>query len=109
MTTVTPALDSYRSYDSQPALSVAIDEVYALRALCAHIAHSFAEDLELASLPVSTQRRMEELLPLLARGFSGENLYRSGKEVRFKDALRRAGVSDTLTESEWARNQGVKL
>lgn len=106
---VTPALNSYRSYGRQPAISVAIDEIYALRALCALVLDGFTDDMALASLPASTKKRMENLLPLLSRGTSGESLYKAAEEFHMKDALRSAGVSDTLTESEWARNQGIEV
>lgn len=105
---VLPAFDSYLSYEGQPALSVAIDEVYALRALCAHLAVSMTEDMELATLPASTRRRMEALLPLLTKGYLGESLYKDAA-IPFKEAFRQVGVSDTLTEHEWSQNQGVPL
>lgn len=102
---VTPALENYSAYEGQPKISVAIDEVYTLRALCAHIFNGFTEDLDLSSLPATTRRRMEELLPLLSRATVGESLY-SVLNFDRKKALQKAGAPDTLTESEWERNQG---
>lgn len=103
---VTPAIENYQAYEGQPSLSVAIDEVYVLRALCAHILNGFTGDLDLASLPSSTRARMEALIPLLSRATVGESLY-SLMDYDQKAELRAAGASDMLTESQWLRNQGL--
>lgn len=102
---VTPAVENYSAYEGQPKISVAIDELYQLRALCAHILNGFTEDLDLTSLPATTRRRMEELLPLLSRATVGECLY-GALDYDPKRALNEAGAPDTLTEAEWERNQG---
>lgn len=103
---VTPAIENYQAYEGQPSLSVAIDEVYTLRALCAHILNGFTEDLDLASLPASTRTRMEALIPLLSRATVGEALY-TVLDYDQKAELKAAGAPDLLTESDWRRNQGL--
>lgn len=100
-----PYSASFGEYTPQP-LSVAVDEIYSLRAFLAHIAGSLQADLEMATLPATVRRRHEELLPLLQKGVEGESLYGA---FEAKAVLRAMNVPDTLSNHEWAENQGVTL
>lgn len=101
----TPYSADYDSYKPSP-LSVAVDEIYRLRAFAAHIAGLLQRDLEMATLPATVRRRHEELLPLLQKAVEGEVLF---DDFDAKAALRAMNTRDTLSNHEWAVNQGVTL
>lgn len=101
-----PYSASYHEGMSPLPLSVAVDEIYSLRALAAYIAGLIQADLEMATLPASVRQRHEELLPLLQKAIEGEALYGA---FDAKAVLRAMNVPDTLSNQGWARNQGVTL
>ncbi len=101
-----PYSAAYSAGYTPSALSVALDEIYMLRALAAHVAGSFQKDLETATLPASVRRRREELFPLLQLAAEGEALY---GHFDPKPALARMNVDDTLTVQSWSENQGVSV
>jgi hypothetical protein len=106
---VSPAKVSYRASfgaHEPSAISVAVDEIYMLRSLAAHVAQNLQRDLEMATLPASVRTRHEALLPLLQKAVEGEALY---GDFDPKPALTAALVDDVLSNQGWAENQGVKL
>lgn len=95
----------FGDYKPSP-LSVAVDEIYMLRALAAHVAGSLQADLGMASLPASVRKRHEELLESLQRAVEGEALYGLFDP---KPALSAMNASEQLSNAGWAENQGVTL
>lgn len=87
-----------------PALSVAVDEIYYLRAFAAHVAASLRADLELASLPKSARVRAEKLLEAAGKAMTGEVLW---GEFDAKRVLADAGLPDAYSDEQWAASQGV--
>lgn len=99
-----PYSAEYGDYTPSP-ISVAVDEIYRLRAFAAYVAGSLQADLELATLPASVRRRHEELLPLVQKALDGETM----RDFDAKKALSAMNARDTLSNHEWAVNQGVTL
>lgn len=99
-----PYSAEYGDYTPSP-ISVAVDEIYRLRAFAAYVAGSLQADLELVTLPASVRRRHEELLPLIQKALEGESMH--GFDA--KKALCAMNAPDTLSNQEWALNQGVSL
>lgn len=100
-----PYSKSFGDYTPSP-LSVAVDEIYMLRALAAFVAGSLQADLEMATLPASVRKRHEALLESLQRAVEGEALYGLFDP---KPALAAMNAPKQLSNQGWAENQGVTL
>lgn len=104
---LTPAVRPYSERGTPyevPALATAVDEIYYLRAFAAEVAASIEEDLALATLPVSTRRRLERLLVFTEKATTGEVLWDS---FDAKARLKAAGLPDAYSDEQWAESQGV--
>lgn len=81
--------------------SRALDEIYALRAICAHAALGVQADLSYKTYPKSRRSIARERIDRLQAAARGErNTAYVGMTVG-KHALREAGAEDTLTRAQW--------
>ena len=92
----TAELDELRHRYSQ-----ALDEVYALRVVLAHVAKVTDETLALKTFPKSRRRETESACEVMKRSARGDadGVYRT--IAKPKTVLRLAGASETMTRREW--------
>jgi hypothetical protein len=90
-------------------LSVAVDEIYFLRALLADEADILEAHLALKTFPKSRRAYAEEQLERMRFAAAGNvmDVLRSGFSAQI--ALRRAGIVGTLTNDQWAHQRGLIL
>lgn len=87
--------------------SMALDEIYLLRAMLADEADILNEHLEFKTFPLSRRKVAEQQVARM-RGLAGGDLERQCREgFKAKDALRRAGIDECLTRSQWEEQRGL--
>lgn len=88
-------------------LSIAVDEIYFLRALLADEADVLEAHLDYKTFPKTRRKYAEEQLDRMRRAAKGE-MYAAARE-RFDApmAFRRLGVKETLTNHDWAEQRGL--
>lgn len=89
-------------------LSVAVDEIYLLRAALADEADIIEAHLDYKTFP-KTRRKVAEAQVERMRRFARGEMYAATRE-KFNSAaaLRRAGADDCLTNSDWAEQRGLR-
>jgi len=85
-------------------LSVAVDEIYALRTLSAQAVEVIDETLTLRSLSAYRKSELAELRTALLAAARGEQppYIADGKQ-----ALAHLGIDDCLTNAQWAEQRGL--
>lgn len=88
-------------------LSVAIDEIYFLRAMLADEAGIIEAHLGYKTFPKSRRRFAEEQVERMKRAAAGE-MYAAAREKFFPNlAIERAGIEAGLTNHMWAEQRGL--
>lgn len=96
------------SGDARPDISIAVDEIYDLRAMLADEADILEQHLELRTFPKSRRAMAQASIKRMRQAAQGdlENAMRPG--MSRKRALRHAGASDVLTNQAWAAQHGLE-
>lgn len=90
-------------------LSLALDEIYALRALCAYEAGVREADLTYRTYPKSRRDIAKDRIQKLrsaARGRAIDVVRDLHSSHSLKQSLREAGASETLVRAEWEKGHG---
>lgn len=85
-------------------LSVAVDDIYDLRALCAHVVAVIDDTLTLKSLSGYRQNELAEIRTALVAAAKGEAVPLVGNRKR---ALRDVGADECLTNDQWAAQRNL--
>jgi len=88
-------------------LSIAIDEIYFLRAVLADEAGIVEAHLTLKTFPKSRRKFAEEQVERMQRIARGEGWDARRDGFKSGAALRRVGADDTLTNRQWAAGHGL--
>ena len=89
-------------------LSVAIDEIYFLRALLADEAGILEAHLGYKTFPKTRRKFAEEQVVRMRRVAAGEMYDAAREKFDAPMALRRIGADPTLTNAQWVEQRGLK-
>ena len=88
-------------------LSVAVDEIYFLRALLADEADILRAHLELKTFPKSRRKFAEEQVERMRLAAAGDLEASRRPNSSSTKAFRYWGIDDTLTNGQWAEQRGL--
>lgn len=86
-------------------LSVAVDEIYFLRALLADEADIIDAHLGYKTFPKSRRKFAEEQIERMRAAASGDMNAARREKFDSTQAFRRLGIDDSLTNSQWAEQR----
>lgn len=90
-------------------ISVAIDEIYALRALLANEADILRAHLDFKTFPKSRRAFAEQQIERMILAASGDyQRAQAHKDYDGKRALSRMGIDNILTNGQWAEQRGLE-
>lgn len=104
---VQPVEARWRNDEGISDLSVAIDEIYFLRAMLADEAGIIEAHLDYKTFPKTRRRFAEEQIERMKRAAAGEMYAAAREKFSSNRAIERAGITSGLTNHQWAAQRGL--